>query len=174
MGSHWIHTIPALLFISILIIAGLYIKQQPKQQSLQLKPVNRPLPAFTIPTSKNQPFDLQHIKRPALLNIFASWCQPCYQEHPFLVHISKQYNVPIYGINWKDTPENLTNMLHKLGNPYHLILQDTKGQLALELGVTGAPETFIVNKDGIITHKIIGVLTEQLFADEVLPLLRKE
>ena len=96
-----------------------------------------------------------------LINIWASWCKPCVQEHPELMDLKKSTKIKIIGINYKDRTNNAKNFLSKLGNPYHSILSDITGTNVINLGAIGVPETFLVNKDFIIIKKFIGPLDDK-------------
>jgi cytochrome c biogenesis protein CcmG/thiol:disulfide interchange protein DsbE len=105
------------------------------------------------------------------VNVFASWCISCNAEHATLVKLAKTHQLPIYGLNWKDKDENAKAWLEKHGNPYTQIGKDPDGRVAVELGITGAPESWLVDKNGIIIYHLAGGLTDQIVQEEVLPLL---
>ena len=96
-----------------------------------------------------------------VVNIWASWCAPCRVEHPTLMDLSKDPSIRVVGVNYKDNPENARRFLGQLGNPYAAVGADTAGRAAIDWGVYGVPETFIVGADGTIRHKHIGPLTPQ-------------
>ena len=99
-----------------------------------------------------------------LFNVWASWCIPCKDEHPFLMQLSKNTNIKIIGLNYKDNVLNAKNFLNKYNNPYETIIQDIDGTIGIEWGAYGVPETFIINKDKII-KRIIGPLNEKSFSE---------
>lgn len=105
----------------------------------------------------------------ALVNVFASWCVPCRQEHPFLMELAKRDDITLVAINYKDQPENAWKFLTDLGNPYAAIGVDPKGRSAIDWGVYGVPETFLVGRDGTILYKHIGPLTDQSYEGQLLP-----
>lgn len=109
----------------------------------------------------------------SLVNIFASWCVPCRQEHPLLETLAGDKRIRVLGINYKDAPENALKFLRDLGNPYAAIGVDERGRASIDWGVYGVPETFLVDRDGIIRHKIIGPLTPQVLSDLLLPEIEK-
>ena len=102
-------------------------------------------------------------KKYYLINIWASWCGPCRDEHPYLVKLSQNNKLKIVGINYKDNPEKALLWLKKLGNPYSEVVEDNKGKIAIDWGVYGIPETFIVNSKGIIKYRHIGPVTKEIY-----------
>ena len=122
--------------------------------------INKPAPDFALPpiTGVADPgFDTDSLKgHVTVVNVFASWCVPCRDEHPVLMSIKDQIGVPIYGINQKDVPDNAKAFLAELGNPYAAIGADNNGRASIDWGVYGVPETFVVNAKGVITSKIVG------------------
>ncbi len=164
------------LFI-FLLIAGLlaFGLKNADQKSLIPSPlINKPAPEFRLPllgepekfVSKSDLLGTTY-----LLNIWASWCAACRVEHPFLNQLASSGLLPIYGLNWKDPSDDAISWLQALGNPYEIILYDFKGNTAIDFGVYGAPENFIVDTKGQIRYKHVGVLTQQIFDAEVLPIL---
>ncbi|TYC53682.1 DsbE family thiol:disulfide interchange protein [Rhodobacterales bacterium] len=109
----------------------------------------------------------------SVVNIFASWCVPCRQEHPLLEDLAKVDGIQLLGINYKDKPENARRFLGSLGNPYSRIGADNNGRTAIEWGVYGVPETFVVDRNGVIRYKFIGPLSPESYRNEFLPQLRK-
>jgi cytochrome c biogenesis protein CcmG/thiol:disulfide interchange protein DsbE len=108
-----------------------------------------------------------------LVNVWASWCAPCREEHPLLVALSQDKRFRIAGLNYKDAPQNALRFLGSLGNPYDAIGVDTAGRTAIDWGVYGVPETFLVGKDGTILFKHVGPLTQQLVATKLVPEMEK-
>lgn len=111
------------------------------------------------------------VRQVTLVNVFASWCAPCRQEHPMLMQLSRDDRFQIIGINQKDQPADARRFLATLGNPYDRIGVDPNGRASIEWGVYGVPETFIVGRDGVILHKHIGVFDERDVAEEFLPII---
>jgi len=111
--------------------------------------------------------------RVSVVNVFASWCVPCRQEHPLLEDLARVEGLQLIGINYKDKPENARRFLGSLGNPYDRIGADAAGRTAIDWGVYGVPETFIVDADGMIRFKFIGPLTPASYRDRFLPELQK-
>lgn len=110
--------------------------------------------------------------RPVLVNVFASWCAPCHQEHPFLMELARDGRLRILGLNYKDKPENARRFLGRLGNPYVAVGVDPDGRNAIEWGVYGVPETFLVDGKGIIVFKHVGPLTPEIIRDRLGPAIR--
>ncbi len=138
--------------------------------------IDRPLPAFDLPAIQgmSEGMSTDDIKgEVALVNVFASWCISCHVEHPVLMQLSKAGAVPIYGLNWKDKPGDGKAWLDRYGNPYLRIGDDAQGRVAIDLGVTGAPETFVIDKEGRVRFKVIGPITEQYWVETLEPLIEK-
>ena len=108
-----------------------------------------------------------------LLNVWASWCVSCREEHPILVELSKSNAVPIVGLNYKDQRDDALQWLDKFGNPYNLSVSDTNGRVGIDFGVYGVPETFVIDKAGVIRYKQIGPVTPQALEQTIMPLVRK-
>ena len=104
--------------------------------------------------------------RPALVNVWATWCYSCRVEHPYLLALAAQ-GVPIYGLNYKDESEKARQWLSELGDPYRLNITDRDGTVGLDLGVYGAPETYVLGPDGVILHRHVGVLDEAVFERDI-------
>jgi cytochrome c biogenesis protein CcmG, thiol:disulfide interchange protein DsbE len=144
--------------------------------------VGKPAPEFTLPaleglSKDGEPMpglstaDLKgHV---SVVNIFASWCGPCRQEHPYLEELAKDSRFRVYGINYKDVPENALRFLGELGNPYAAVGADSRGRTAIDWGVYGVPETFVVGPDGIIRHKTIGPISAQSLSEMLMPEIEK-
>jgi cytochrome c biogenesis protein CcmG/thiol:disulfide interchange protein DsbE len=110
--------------------------------------------------------------QPVIVNVWASWCVPCRDEHQVLESLKRLTTAPIYGLNYKDTAEGARSFLEELGNPFTRIGADTKGRVAIDWGVYGVPETYIVDGKGHIAYKHVGPLTPEIIDAEILPLLR--
>ena len=108
-----------------------------------------------------------------LLNVWASWCSGCREEHPVLVEFAKTRAVPIYGLDYKDQPDDARRLLDSMGNPYIASVSDLDGRTGIEFGVYGVPETFVIDKAGVIRYKQIGPITPKVLHDTILPLVKK-
>lgn len=138
--------------------------------------IGKPAPAFSLPTlfDKNVTIDNDSIKgEVVLLNIWASWCTACQQEHHLLLALKEQHNIKLIGLNYKDKEQDAKTWLEKFEDPYAEIAYDFAGKVGIDWGVYGVPETFILDKDGIIRHKIIGPIDEDIVNQEILPLVEK-
>jgi cytochrome c biogenesis protein CcmG, thiol:disulfide interchange protein DsbE len=108
-----------------------------------------------------------------VINVFASWCAPCREEHPLLERLARMNRVKLIGLAYKDEPQNTVKFLGELGNPFSAVVADQKGRAAIDWGVYGVPETFVIGKDGRIAYKHIGPLTEASLTDVLLPEIDK-
>jgi cytochrome c biogenesis protein CcmG/thiol:disulfide interchange protein DsbE len=108
-----------------------------------------------------------------LLNVWASWCAPCREEHPLLVALARDTQLPIVGLNYKDDPRSAQEWLRKLGDPYLATAVDSDGRVGIDYGVYGVPETFVVDRAGVVRHKHIGPLTQDAWTRELLPLVQR-
>jgi cytochrome c biogenesis protein CcmG/thiol:disulfide interchange protein DsbE len=144
--------------------------------------IDKPVPEFSLPALDGLNRDGTPVPglaaadlkgRVSLVNIFASWCGPCRQEHPFLVQLGGDPRIKLYGINYKDVPENARRFLGELGNPYAAVGVDDRGRAAIDWGVYGVPETFLIGPDGIIRHKIVGPLSERVLKEFLMPEIEK-
>jgi cytochrome c biogenesis protein CcmG/thiol:disulfide interchange protein DsbE len=109
----------------------------------------------------------------SLVNVFASWCVACREEHPFFMRLSRDKTVPIHGLNYKDRPDDAAQWLNTMGDPYTRTGADLNGRVAIDWGVYGVPETFVVGADGIIAYKHIGAVTQKALDETILPLVER-
>lgn len=137
--------------------------------------LGKPVPQFSLPpvqgrTEGLSTADLQG--QVSLVNVFASWCVPCRVEHPLFLELSRTGEVPIYGINYKDLPDQAEAWLKELGDPYARIGADIDGRVAIEWGVYGIPETYMISADGTIAYRHVGPLTRAILDETLMPLVR--
>ena len=138
--------------------------------------IGKPAPAFRLEQLQDEglAFAPQDMKGKVwMLNVWASWCVSCRVEHPLLVEMSRSRVVPIVGLNYKDTREEGVQWLAKFGNPYELSAFDVEGKVGIDYGVYGVPETFVIDKEGVIRYKQIGPITRQALEKTILPLILK-
>ena len=134
--------------------------------------LGKPAPEFELPRLKDPQTTLANRDldgQVALLNVWATWCVGCRQEHGFLVDLAESQTVPIYGLNWKDQRQAALNWLNDLGDPYVASAFDEMGEVAIDWGVYGAPETFLLGRDGKVLYKHIAPLNEEVWTREFLP-----
>lgn len=138
--------------------------------------VGKPAPAFSLPQlhEPEKQFSLQDMKGKVwLFNVWASWCTACEYEHPLFMELSRQNLVPLYGMDYKDKREDGMAWLQKHGNPYTLVVSDAEGRVGIEYGVYGVPETYLIDKQGVIQYKHIGVVTEKDLSEKILPMVKE-
>jgi len=179
----WLVALPLVLFLAL---AGLFFSRletggDPSRIPSAL--VGRPAPVVALPAldglkradgTSVPGVDIAALAgKPTLVNVWASWCGPCREEHPLLMQLAKDGRINLVGINYKDAPENARRFLGQYGLPYQAVGVDPKGRAAIEWGVYGVPETFLLSKDGTIMHKFVGPLTPDAVANTLLPLLAR-
>jgi cytochrome c biogenesis protein CcmG/thiol:disulfide interchange protein DsbE len=138
--------------------------------------IGKPVPQFDLPPVKGRTLGLssQDLKgKVSLVNVWASWCIECRKEHPLLMGLAERNVVPVHGLNYKDKPEDASQWLDTLGDPYTRTGADLNGRVAIDWGVYGVPETFVVDRDGRIAYKKIGAISIETLEKEILPLVRK-
>jgi len=164
--------IPLIAFVTIVAFLAIGLRLNPREIPSPL--INKPAPSFALPTlqSSQQQITEQDMKGEVwLFNVWASWCVACLQEHPLLMDIAQTRPVKLVGLNYKDTREDAINWLNEQGNPYRLIAFDRQGNVGIDYGVYGVPETFVVDKKGVIRLKHIGPLTHEDVHETLLPLV---
>jgi cytochrome c biogenesis protein CcmG, thiol:disulfide interchange protein DsbE len=174
--------LPRLALLPVLLFAGLALVfwkgLQGDPQRLPSTLIGKPVPVFTLPAIEGSETpalasaDLAQ-GRVTLVNIFASWCGPCRDEHPLLIELSKRTDIDLVGINNKDDPENARRFLGALGNPYRSIGADRNGRVTIDWGGYGVPETFVVDGSGRIRHKIIGPISADIIIKQLDPEIEK-
>ncbi len=170
-----LYILPLAAFLVVAIWFAIGLTHDPSRIPSAL--IDRPMPDFVLPavTGTDTPaLSAQTIRgKPALVNVFASWCVPCRSEHPILMRLAKESAVPLYGISYKDKAEDSVRFLKELGNPYAAIGFDADGRVGIDWGVYGVPETFVIDRDGRIRHKQVGPITPDDLQKVILPLLAK-
>jgi len=167
----WLWVLPLLLFVGLAILLGSRLGEDPAIQVSQM--VGKPLPAFSLPNlTDGSPLTVDDLpKTPYLLNVWGSWCPSCYVEHPKLLEIAAQ-GVPIVGVNYKDAQADALSYLAKHQDPFVLNIQDESGRFGLDLGLTGAPETFVVDADGVIRLHLVGIVDADNWQARLQPCLQ--
>ncbi|MBR9834188.1 MAG: DsbE family thiol:disulfide interchange protein [Alphaproteobacteria bacterium] len=170
--KHWTRLLPIALFFGLMAFLIVGLQRDPKILPSEL--INRQVPDFALPdlvASRGQVSDEDLRGQVHLLNVFGSWCAACEVEHPYLMQISARSDITLIGVNWRDTREAAKGWLDELGDPYERIIFDPDSQLAIDLGVTGAPETFVVDANGRVRYKFVGVITDRVMRDTIDPVL---
>lgn len=166
--------LPVLIFVAIAAAFAYGLTRDPAKLPSML--IDRPLPPLDLPALTAGAPGLQTAafkREPALLNVFASWCMPCRVEHPVLMGLAEK-GVPIYGLNWKEKDAaDGAAWIAEFGDPYRAIGSDVSGRAGIDLGVTGVPETFIVDREGRVRYKHIGPISPADYDEKIAPLLAK-
>jgi cytochrome c biogenesis protein CcmG/thiol:disulfide interchange protein DsbE len=165
--------LPLALFVGLVIFLAIGLRRDPHEVPSPL--INKPAPAFQLPQLHEQAktFSPQEMRGKVwLLNVWASWCISCREEHPVLLALARSGEVPLYGLNYKDQRNDAIAWLDELGNPYLLSAADLDGRVGIDYGVYGAPETYLIDRDGVIRFKHIGPLTPEVIQGTLLPLAR--
>lgn len=166
----WRYLIPAVVFA---VLVGFFVVGLQRDPSYVPSPlIGKPAPTFDLlrvedPAQRVKSGDFAG--RMHLVNVWATWCAGCRQEHEFLLNISRQNLLPIVGIDWKDDMSAAQRWLTQLGNPYTATAFDVEGRVAIDYGVYGAPETFLVDEQGVVLCKHVGILDERVWNEKLLP-----
>ena len=159
-------------FILLVVVLYFGVQSSPDRDHLKSVLIGRPAPQFTLPDLMNPGATISNAKfkgRPYVLNVWATWCATCRVEHSALLELSRTQDVPIIGLNWKDDEELAHEWLNQLGNPYAAIAADKPGREAINWGVTAAPETFLVDGNGIVQFRLQSAMTREIWEKEFVP-----
>lgn len=164
--------VPLIIFLVLALVLYFGLGRDPRALPSAL--VDRPLPAFSLPALQGEaPVDQSALRGKArLLNVWATWCTACRDEHPFLIELADR-GIPIVGLDYKDDPSAARAWLQRLGDPFELVVVDADGRYGLELGVYGAPETYVVDADGVIRYRHVGVVDAEVWRERIAPVYRK-
>ena len=168
------YLIPLGIFLVLVVFLAIGLGRDPHEVPSPL--INKAAPTFRLPQLKEpgKTFSAEDMRGKVwVLNVWASWCVSCRDEHPLLVEYAKTGAVPIYGLNWKDKREDALAWLGDLGDPYVLSASDLDGRVAIDYGVYGAPETYVIDQNGTIRFKQIGPVTPDVWQDKFLPLVQQ-
>ncbi len=163
---------PLLVFLGMLVLFAIGLTMNPREIPSPL--IGKPVPVFDLPPVKGRELGLSSASlqgEVSLVNVFASWCTACREEHPLLMDLRRRGTVPIHGLNYKDKPDDASRWLNELGDPYTRTGADIKGRVGIEWGVYGVPETFVIDRHGRIAYKHIGALTPDALQKKILPLV---
>jgi len=169
-----LYLIPIVVFTALVITFAGTLNRDPRTIPSAL--IDKPVPEFALPPVKGRTLGLSStdlVGEVSLVNVFASWCVACREEHPLFMQLKAESVVPMHGLNYKDHPDNAARWLNALGDPYTRTGADRDGRVSIDWGVYGVPETFVISKDGRIAHKHIGPLTPEAFENTVLPLIKR-
>lgn len=167
------YAIPLAIFVVLVIFLAIGLGHDPHEVPSPL--INKPAPAFQLPQLQDptKTFSATEMRGKVwLLNVWATWCLPCREEHPVLVELSRSGAVPVYGLDYKDKREDALSLLAESGNPYLLCASDADGRVAIDYGVYGVPETYLIDREGIIRFKRVGPLTPEVVQNTLLPLVK--
>ncbi len=168
------YLIPAGAFLFVAAALAWGLRTDPKALPSTL--ISRPVPEFDLAPVKGRSLGLAAADlrgEVSLVNVFASWCTACRAEHPLFMQLKASGAVPLHGLNYKDRPDDAARWLDTLGDPYTRTGADITGRVAIDWGVYGVPETFVVTKDGRIAHRHVGPITRQALDETILPLIER-
>jgi cytochrome c biogenesis protein CcmG/thiol:disulfide interchange protein DsbE len=164
--------------VILVIMIGIFIVGLQRDPTILPSPfLDKPAPQFDLPRLKNldeRVSSSDYAGKVALVNVWATWCVGCRQEHAFLLQLAAEKTVPIYGLNWRDRRQDALEWLEQLGDPYVACAYDADGRVGIDWGVYGAPETFLISKDGRVLHKHLGPLSSLLWERDFVPLINAE
>ena len=166
--------LPLGLFVLLAVVLAIGIRHSPEKGIIASPLIGKSAPQFALPnlTDPAQPVRSADLKgRWYLFNVWGTWCGECRQEHETLLQVQRAGVVPIIGLDWKDEHSDARAYLAQLGNPYTEVASDDVGRTAIDWGVYGAPETFLVDPQGVVVHKWVGPLSHELWTREILPLV---
>jgi cytochrome c biogenesis protein CcmG/thiol:disulfide interchange protein DsbE len=166
--------IPIAIFVALLLLLGIGLKLDPREVPSPL--IGKPAPHFELPElhQASKTFsERDMLGKVWVLNVWASWCVSCREEHPVLLDLAAKGEVPIYGLNYKDRREDGLAWLKGMGDPYKVSIFDFDGRVGIDYGVYGVPETYVIDKSGVIRYKRIGPLTPEIVKEKLLPLVRE-
>jgi cytochrome c biogenesis protein CcmG/thiol:disulfide interchange protein DsbE len=171
------YVIPVAVFAALAFLLYIGLFQGPPSE-LPSPLVGKPAPAFSLPAldAEAQPFSRSELGagRPVIVNFWASWCAPCRIEHSTLQALAARKGITLYGVDYKDTPEKARAFLSELGNPFGKIDRDQEGRVSIDWGVTGVPETFVIDSKGTIRVHYAGPLDDQVINRLILPAIEKD
>jgi cytochrome c biogenesis protein CcmG/thiol:disulfide interchange protein DsbE len=166
--------LPLGVFFVLVLFLAVGLRLNPREVPSPL--IDKPAPAFTLPRLDDPQLRVSRkdmLGKVWMLNVWASWCVSCREEHPVLVGLSKENIVPIYGLNYKDERKDALAWLDHFGNPYTVSIMDADGRIGIDYGVYGVPETYVIDKQGVIRYKQIGPVTPEVLDAKIIPLVRK-
>jgi cytochrome c biogenesis protein CcmG/thiol:disulfide interchange protein DsbE len=166
--------VPLALFLVLVGFLAAGLNLDPKAVPSPL--IGKPAPGFTLPRLDDPTLTVQRdsmLGKAWVLNVWASWCGPCRDEHPQILALARAKQAPLIGLNYKDARGDAQTWLKQLGNPYDLSLSDLDGRVGINFGVYGVPETFVIDKQGIVRFKHVGPMTPEVLQTRIVPLLKE-
>jgi len=174
LTKHWPYLGPLAIFAIVGVFLGVGLTLNPREIPSPL--IGKPVPQFQLAAVKGRTLGLASSDlrgEVSIVNVFASWCVACREEHPLWMALARQNIAPIHGLNYKDKPDDAARWLGELGDPYRRTGADLDGRVGIEWGVYGVPETYVVDKRGVIRDKVIGAITPRIVDERLLPLVRR-
>lgn len=164
--------LPLIFFIVVISVLWRGLSLHPNKVPSPL--INHPIPSFELPSLNGKLVTNKDLLgKITLLNVWATWCMACEAEHAYLLDIAKHHDIQLIGYDYKDEQKSAVDWLKAQGNPYQVVLFDAEGKVAIDWGVYGTPETFLIDPHGIIRHKVIGPLTPDIWTSELLPIIEQ-
>jgi cytochrome c biogenesis protein CcmG/thiol:disulfide interchange protein DsbE len=162
------------IFLALVALLAVGLRLNPREVPSPL--IGKPAPAFELPllNAPDKTFsEKDMLGKVWVLNVWASWCGPCLQEHPVVTSLSKSGGVPVVGLNYKDARADALPWLARNGNPFYASVFDATGRIGIDYGVYGVPETYVIDRQGVIRYKVIGPMTPEVIAEKIEPLLKE-
>ncbi|KRC70892.1 Thiol:disulfide interchange protein DsbE [compost metagenome] len=166
------YLVPLAAFLAMAVFLAMGLSRDPRAVPSAM--IDKPAPAIGLPIllEPDQKLDVASLRGQVwLLNVWASWCGPCKEELPVLREVAQRHNIPLYGLNYKDKPDDARDWLARNGNPYIASASDVDGRVGIEYGVYGVPETFVIDGDGRIRYKQLGLITPELWRTRLQPVI---
>lgn len=170
----WLFALPAVAFGGVAAVLLTGLGRDPRTIPSAL--LGKPVPKFSLPPVQGRTLGLSSenlLGEVSLVNVFASWCTACLEEHPIFMRLRREGVVPVHGLNYKDAPPDAAAWLDRYGDPYTRTGADRDGRVGIEWGVYGVPETYVVGRDGRIHHRQVGPLTEDIVTRTIMPLIQE-
>ncbi len=166
------YLLPLGVFVALVLLLGVGLSLNPREVPSPL--IGKPAPAFQLP-QLHQPEKSIALKelhgKVWVLNVWASWCAACRDEHPVLADLASSGIAPVYGLNYKDKRDDAIAWLKRFGDPYQASMFDADGRVGIDYGVYGVPETYVIDRQGVIRYKRIGPVTPAILKDKIVPLI---
>jgi cytochrome c biogenesis protein CcmG, thiol:disulfide interchange protein DsbE len=173
MKSMLKYLLPLAIFLGLAGFLAVGLKLDPREVPSPL--IGKPTPAFSLPRlgEAGAKFSADEMKGKVwLLNVWASWCVSCREEHPVLMELASDGKLELYGLDYKDTDAEALDVLKQMGNPYRAVAVDADGRVGIDYGVYGVPETYVIDKAGVIRYKHTGPVTREIWTEKFQPLLK--